>query len=155
MNYARPLVISLLIYLCSSLVIAAGNPPIKIYETKAEFSDIRENLINAIINRGYVLDFNGRVGDMLKRTRDDVGGKHLYRNAEYMAFCSAVLSRIMMEADIRNMGYCPYVVIVYESRANPGTISVGYRNLATSENMDPTLIEVDKILDQIAREAVE
>ena len=147
--------ITFLIAICSSTAIASANPYLQIYETRAEFSDVRQNLIDAIINRGYVLDFNGRVGDMLKRTQTDVGGKLIYRDAEYMAFCSAVLSRNTMESNSQNIGYCPYVLTVYETVANPGTIYVGYRKLSSSKNMDQSLVAVDKMLDEIAREAVE
>jgi hypothetical protein len=134
---------------------SGGNLPLQVYETKADFADIRLNLIDAIIDRGYVIDFNGSVGNMLKRTREDVGGKPIYRDAEYMTFCSAVLSRNTMEADARNIGYCPYVLTVYENIANPGTIYVSYRKLSSSKNTDQSLLAVDKMLDEIAREAVD
>jgi hypothetical protein len=155
MNSRKTLVFTFLIFICSSLAIAGGSPNLQVYEKKAAFADVRQNLIDAIINRGYVLDFDGRVGDMLKRTRADVGGKPLYREAEYMVFCSAVLSRKTMEIDIHNIGYCPYVVTVYESKANPGTVYVSYRKLTTSDNRDNSLAAVEKMLDEIASEAVE
>lgn len=155
MNTLKLLVITLLISLWSTLALAGGNPDLQAYAKKADFADVRQDLIDAIINQGYVLDFNGRVGDMLKRTRKDVGGKPLYREAEYMVFCSAVLSRKTMEADIRNIGYCPYILTVYESNANPGTIYVGYRKLTSGKYSHDSLTAVEKMLDDIAREAVE
>ena len=155
MNSRNILTVTFLISIWSSLAMAGGNLHLQVYETKADFADVRQNLIDAIIDRGYVLDFNGRVGDMLKRTRKDVGGKPIYRNAEYMAFCSAVLSRNTMEADAQNIGYCPYILTVYENIENPGTIHVGYRKLSSSKNTDQPLVAVDKMLDEIARKAVE
>ena len=149
------LTITILISIWSSLAMAGGNQHLQVYETKADFADVRQNLIDAIIDRGYVLDFNGRVGDMLKRTQTDVGGKPIYRNAEYMAFCSAVLLRNMMKSNAQNIGYCPYILTVYEEIANPGTIYVGYRKLSSSKTTDQSLSAVDKMLDGIAREAVE
>ena len=92
---------------------------------------------------------------MLKRTRTDVGGKPIYRDAEYMAFCSAELSRKTMETDTQNIGYCPYIVTVYEKSLNPGTIYVDYRKLTSSKNADQSLTAVEKMLNEIAREAVE
>ena len=155
MNSRNILTVTFLISIWLSLAMAGGNLHLQVYETKADFADVRQNLIDAIIDRGFVLDFNGRVGDMLKRTRKDVGGKPIYRNAEYMAFCSAVLSRNTMEADAQNIGYCPYILTVYENIENPGTIYVGYRKLSSSKNTDQSLVAVDKMLDEIAREAVE
>jgi hypothetical protein len=139
----------------SLTAIAGENPDFQVYENKGVFTDVRENLIDAIINRGYVLDFNGRVGDMLKRTRKDVGGKPLYSDAEYMVFCSAVLSRNTMEADIHNIGYCPYALFVYETVANPGTIYVSYRKPTSGGSTDSTIIAVEKLLDELALEAIE
>ena len=155
MNLRKILAITFFLSICSSLAMAGGNQNLQVYETKAAFADVRQNLIDAIIARGYVLDFNGRVGDMLKRTQADVGGKSLYRDAEYMAFCSAVLSRKTMEENVQNIGYCPYILTVYEDILNPGTIYVGYRKLTSSKNTDQSLAAVEKMLDEIAREAVE
>ena len=131
------------------------NQNLVIYEKEGEFADVREDLVDAIINQGYVIDYNGRPGEMLKRTRKDVGGQPLYLQAEYLVFCSAVLSRKMMESDIRNVGYCPYILTVYEINQNPGTIYVSYRKLTSANNRDSSLLAVDNMLDNIAREAVE
>lgn len=155
MNARVILTITILISIWSSLAMAGEKQDLQVYETKAAFADVRLNLIDAIINRGYVLDFNGRVGDMLKRTLADVGGKPLYRNAEYMAFCSALLSRRTMEENAQNIGYCPYIVTVYENISHPGTVYVGYRKLTSSNSTDQSLAAVEKMLDEIAREAVE
>jgi uncharacterized protein (DUF302 family) len=146
---------AIFVFICSSQVMAGGNSNLQIYQTKAEFADVRQNLIDAIVNHGYVLDFNGRVGDMLKRTRKDVGGEPLYRDAEYMVFCSAVISRNTMQADIHNIGFCPYILTIYETNAKPGTINVSYRKMSNATNTDQSLVAVEKMLDEIAREAVE
>lgn len=131
------------------------NQNLVIYEKEGEFADVREDLVDAILNQGYVIDYNGRPSEMLKRTRKDVGGQPLYIEAEYQVFCSAVLSRKMMESDIRNVGYCPYILTVYEIYQNPGTIYVSYRKLTSANNRDPVLLAIDNMLDNIAREAVE
>ena len=96
--------------------------------TKAgSYEDVKFDLTNAIIERGLVVDFTGNVAGMLERTGADVGStKKLYRNAEYFLFCSAKLSREMMEADPANMGLCPFVVFIYEREDKPGEIVVGF-----------------------------
>ncbi len=94
----------------------------------AAFADVKFELDNAIIERGLAVDRTGDVGGMLDRTGADVGStKKLYLHAEYVAFCSAKLSRAMMEADPGNVGFCPFVVYIYERADKPGEIVVGAR----------------------------
>jgi hypothetical protein len=94
---------------------------------------------------------------MLERTGADVGStSSIYRHAEYFTFCSAKLSRATMEAEAANVGYCPYVVFIYETAAAPGTTHVGYRPppLHGSDASKVALAEVERLLDAIAKEAV-
>jgi uncharacterized protein (DUF302 family) len=87
---------------------------------------------------------------MLNRTAEDVGASiQVYNQADVFLFCSAVLSRKMMEADPANLAHCPYGVFVYELADNPGTITVGYRNMP-----EGVMQEVEQLLDAVAREAV-
>jgi hypothetical protein len=61
-----------------------------------------------------------------------------------------------MEADAANLGYCPYVIFIYETAAGPGTVHVGYRP-PTPQGSDiskAALAEVERLLDAIAKEAV-
>jgi uncharacterized protein (DUF302 family) len=93
------------------------------------FEDVKFDLTNAIIDHGLVVDHTGNIAGMLERTGADVGStKQLYRHAEYFVFCSAKLSREMMEADPTNVGICPFVVFAYERADKPGEIVVGFRN---------------------------
>jgi hypothetical protein len=77
----------------------------------------------------YTIDYHGFIGDMLKRTAGDVDAeKALYKDAEFFTFCSAVVSRKVMEADIGDIAYCPYVVLSTR-RKKPGAVTVGFRML--------------------------
>lgn len=119
--------------------------------SKAAFADVVADLEDAVVNRGYVLDYHGYIGDMLERTAKDVGGAMpLYKDAEFLQFCSAVLSRKAMEADIGNIAFCPYVIFAYESESDPGQVVVGFRRLPDGPGRD----DVNALLDSIAREAV-
>lgn len=121
------------------------------YTVEAEFDDIAFGVESAIQDRGFVIDNISRVGKMLNRTAADVGATtQLYTRADVYQFCSATLSRKMMEADIENIAHCPYGIFVYEAAAAPGTIHVGYRNLPAGP-----MQEVQALLDDIAREAAE
>ncbi len=130
---------------------------LKLYSKQASFEDVRFELENAIVGRGLVVDFNGNVGRMLERTGADVGSTSpIYRHAEYFTFCSAKLSRATAEAEAANVGYCPYVVFIYETVTAPGTIHVGYRSppLTGPDASKAALGEVQRLLDAIAKDAV-
>ena len=95
---------------------------------------------------------------MLDRTGPDVGStRKIYTNAEFFAFCSARYSRRMMEADPKNIGFCPFVIFMYEAADKPGETVVGYRRPAPRGNEDSVqaLAEIDALLDGIVKEAVQ
>lgn len=130
---------------------------LQLYSKKGIFQDVRFELENAIVGRGLVVDLNGHVSEMLQRTGDDVGSsKPVYKNAEYLAFCSAQLSRSAMEADPANLGVCPYVIFIYETAAAPGIVNVGYRRaVAGNSAQSKTALEkIEPLLDSIAKDAV-
>ena len=140
--------------LAGSLMAGAGaahaDVLVTTYGTNAPFADVAADIQDAIVNRGYVVDYHGHIGEMLKRTAGDVGAtKPLYKNAEFLQFCSAVVSRSAMEADIGNIAYCPYVVFTYEAEGAPGKVVVGYRRLPKGDGRD----QVNDLLDEIAKEA--
>ena len=123
----------------------------------ASFEDVKFDLTNAVIERGLVVDYTGNVAGMLDRTGADVGStRKLYRHAEYLVFCSAKLSRQMMEADPTNIGFCPFVVYIYERTDKPGEIVVGARP-PTARGDDASrkaLAEVEALLQGIVSDAV-
>ncbi len=126
------------------------------YVIDAAFDGVRLDLRDAVINRGYTIDYEAFIGDMLTRTAADVGArKTIYKHAESIQFCSAVLSRRALEADAANIAYCPYVLFVYETADAPGKVHVGFRRLDErgSEASKAALAAVNALLDEIAREA--
>jgi hypothetical protein len=146
----------------AAIVLAvAGQTPaaaqdLRIYSATASFDDIKFELNNAIIGRGLTIDFNGQIGKMLERTGADVGStKPLYKQAEYFTFCSAKLSRAMMEADPSNIAFCPYVVFLFEAADNPGEVFAGFRPpvKAGDERSQEALAAIDTLLDGIVRDA--
>jgi len=135
----------------SGAALAAGDD-VETRETEAAFADVAQAVEDGIINRGYTIDYHGFIGDMLKRTAGDVGAeKKLYNDAEFFTFCSAVVSRSVMEADIGDIAYCPYVVFVYENAETPGKVTVGFRHLPEGGERD----QVNALLTEIIDEAAE
>ena len=140
----------------SSGAIAESHSVAKIYEKRGAFEEVRQDVADAIINRGFVIDYTARIGDMLRRTAKDLGAeKEVYTAAEAVHFCSAKLSREMVEADPANIVLCPYILVVYELAGKPGIIYVAYRRMPVgkSEQGKKALAEVERVLDEIASKA--
>ncbi|SEO06560.1 DUF302 domain-containing protein [Palleronia pelagia] len=115
------------------------------YDYGGSFDDATFGVENAIVNRGLVVDYVSHVGDMLNRTREDVGGDQIFSAADIYIFCSAVISREVMEADPMNIAFCPYGVFAAE---RDGQVMIGYRTYP-----DGPMDQVETLLDDIAREA--
>ncbi|MEL6169724.1 MAG: DUF302 domain-containing protein [Pseudomonadota bacterium] len=112
------------------------------------FDDATFAVESAIVGQGLVIDYVSHVGDMLNRTGADVGSDTmLYKNADIFVFCSAVVSRAVMEADPTNIVHCPYGIVVSETDTG---VTVGYRDYPAGP-MD----QVEALLAEIVAEAVE
>lgn len=131
----------------------------RVQSTEGSFVDVREFVEMEITARGMVINNVAHIGNMLERTATDIAGaKPIYLHAEALEFCSALISRAMMEADPHNITYCPYVIAIYELVSEPGTIYVGYRRpslpadapAATREAM----AEVEALLAGIVADAL-
>lgn len=121
------------------------------YTTEENFDDVLFSVENAITDQGLVIDSISHVGDMLERTRADVGSdKVLFVKAEVYQFCSARLSRKVMEANPMNIAFCPYGIFVAELADDPGKVIVGYRTYPEGE-----MQEVQAFLDTIVKQALE
>ncbi len=133
------------------------------YETRGAFNEVLADLKDAIINRGLVIDYTGYLNTMLKRTSKtagsvtEQGSKTPYLDAQFMQFCSAKLSHEVISANPQNIAICPYVVFVYELKADPGTVHVGYRRPITgpSKLSRKVFAKIDSLLDDIVKETLQ
>jgi uncharacterized protein (DUF302 family) len=117
------------------------------FDYPGSFDDASFAIENAIINRGLVIDYTSHVGDMLNRTGADVGAtEELFDNAQIFLFCSAAVSRRVMEADPMNIVHCPYGIFIAEM---DGTVTIGHRDYP-----DGPMQEVEALLDAIILEAM-
>jgi len=137
-------------YLLSAALTALALPAlaadITLYATEYDFDDATFAVENAIVDRGLVIDYVSHVGEMLARTKDDVGGTvDLYDEADVFLFCSSTVSRSVMEQDHNNIAFCPYGIFV--AHKGDGVV-IGYRNMP-----EGPMQEVQALLDEIAREA--
>ncbi len=135
----------------------AAAPGVTIQSLTGGFDDVRERVVTAIGNRGLVLNYTARVGEMLERTGKDIGApRQIYARAEVLEFCSAALSRATMEADPHNIVFCPYAIAIYTLPAEPGKVYVSTRKPVSggSGASKQSLREVGRLLDAIVREAL-
>lgn len=132
------------------LILAAGmasaEEPVIVHSYDGSHADALFSLENAIINQGLVVDYHSKVGEMLARTREDVGGAQIFEAADVLLFCSARVSRQVMEADPRNVAYCPYGIFVTE---RAGQVEIGYRSYP-----DGPMDAVEELLGEIVAEAL-
>jgi len=93
---------------------------------------------------------------MLERTGKDLGAtKQVYTHGEQFEFCSAAISRAMMEADPHAIVMCPYIVSVYTIPGDKN-VYVAYRKPAATKNpaLKKSLAEVEKLLTEIIKDAL-
>ncbi|WP_204114526.1 DUF302 domain-containing protein [Shimia biformata] len=90
------------------------------------FEDATFAVESAIIGKGLVIDYVSHVGDMLNRTGADVGSAvKIFDAADIFLFCSAQVSREVMEADPMNIQHCPYAIFV---TSRDGDVQIGHRD---------------------------
>lgn len=129
----------------------------RLHSVEGQFAIVREDLELAITSRGMVINNVSHIGNMLERTRKDVGGKKLFVQAEALEFCSSVISRNMMDADPHNIVFCPYIIAVYVLPEEEDKVYVAYRRPLPlgNESSQKALLEVEKLLADIVAEVVE
>ncbi len=117
------------------------------YPFEGSFGDATFAVENAIVGRGLVIDYVSHTGEMLNRTGADVGStKELFEEADIFLFCSAQISRKVMEADPMNIAHCPYGIFVADQG---GEVMIGYRTYPEGPMQD-----VQTLLEEIVQEAM-
>lgn len=120
------------------------------YETDQSFDDVVFGLESAILDEGLVIDSISHTGEMLERTRADIGSDRvLFLNADVFSFCSATLSREVMEADPMNIVFCPYDIFVMVRPETPDVTTIGFRSYPPGD-----MQKIQSLLDGIARAAI-
>lgn len=149
-------IVALLVALAATGVVQAqGEIVTRI--AKGSFEDVKERVLHALENRGLVLNYTARIGDMLARTGRDLGrSRQVYEKAELLEFCSARLSRDTMEADPHNIVFCPYGIAVYTLPKEPGRAYVSFRKAPAhgSPQSVGSLQAVEKLLEEVVTEAL-
>ena len=117
------------------------------YDFDGTFDDATFAVESAIVDQGLVIDYVSHVGEMLNRTGADVGSDAMiFKNADIFLFCSAVVSRQVMEKDPMNITHCPYGIFVMETEDG---VIVGHKDYP-----DGSMQAVENLMQQIVAEAI-
>lgn len=125
------------------------------------FEDVSENLKDAILKRGYVIDYVGQLNAMLERTAADTGtitsggSKSPYAHAQYVQFCPAKLTHEAVNASPLAIANCPVALFIYELAYERGKVHVGYRLPveSASKRVNEINARLAKELQEITAEA--
>lgn len=122
---------------------------------EGDFAEVRDAVQMAIEGQGLNINHTNQIAGMLERTGKDLGAtRKVYAHAEQFEFCSAKLSRAMMEADPHAIVMCPYIVSVYQLPDSP-EVHIAFRKPPTTGQpaLDGALGEVEALLRAIAADA--
>jgi len=143
--------VSVLLGLAIALSVSAEESA-RVVTAKGKFADVKDDLVAAIEQRGLVINFTAHVGDMLERTGKDLGKtKRIYEQAEVIEFCSATTSRAMMEADPRNLVFCPYTIAIYTLPGKTGVVYLAHRKYPQSAALKPVAALLEGIVADVIK----
>jgi uncharacterized protein (DUF302 family) len=104
--------------------------PVVIRSVRADYDQVWDDLSTALNSRGLVISSVSHVGTMLARTGKALGqSRKIFARARVMEFCSAIISRKMMEDNPNYIAFCPYQIMVYSLPDDPGRVYLAYRRL--------------------------
>ncbi|MHB1186475.1 DUF302 domain-containing protein [Thiobacillus sp.] len=142
--------------LCLPLSVLAAEGYVVLFKSQGTFQEVRDLLQIAIEGKGLKITHTNMIADMLERTGEDIGAtKQVYVGGEQFEFCSATLSRQMMEADPHSMVMCPYSISVY-TIPDDKNVYIAYRKPAASRNLKlkKALAELEKLYTEIIKDAL-
>lgn len=122
----------------ATMATAQAEPGYKIYSKAGKFEDVSENVKDAIIKRGFVVDYTGELNKMLERTAADTGTitsagkKSPFKNAQFMQFCPSKLTHEAVNASPFGIANCPIAIFIFEREHEQGKVHVGYRTPVSS-----------------------
>jgi len=153
----RTLILPLMLLISACATAVERDSYMRLYTVEGSFEDVRDDIEMAITDRGMKINNVSHIGNMLARTGKDIGAtRQIFAQAEALEFCSAVVSRRMMEADPHNIVFCPYIIYVYTLPGEKDRVYVAYRRplkVGTAESR-AALEAVEKLLQDIIADAI-
>ncbi len=142
--------------LCLPLSAMASEAYTVLFKAQGTFQDVRDSVQFAIEGKGLVINHTNKIAEMLTRTGTAVGAsRQVYVDGEQFEFCSATISREMMEADPHAIVMCPYSVSVY-TIPDDKTVYISYRKPGPTTNpkLQKALSDVENLLTSIIDDAM-
>jgi uncharacterized protein (DUF302 family) len=126
----------------------------RVYTSDASFDAVMSALTMAIEERGMYINNVMHMDEMLSRTGKDLGlGPQLFRHAQSVEFCSAVLSRKMIAENPARVVNCPFILSVYQL-PDSDQVHLVHRDLQSLDD-SPVMREVAAMLSGVAEAAAE
>ncbi len=128
-----------------------------IKSVRGNFDDVWDSLKFALNQRGMVISSVSHIREMLDRTGKALGRtKKIYGRAKVMEFCSAVISRNMLERNPHFISFCPYQIMVYTLPDNDQRVYLSYRRLIWNNNQDRDVLDVvEKLLHDLVQDVID
>ena len=126
--------------LCLSSALAfADTGPMRVGDVivraySGSFEDVKEQLVFAIEQSGLAVSNVSAVGQMLERTRADLGvSRAVHGSAEIVQFCSAATAHAATQIEPHLIALCPYSLAVYTLTGEAGRVYISHRALEMSD----------------------
>ncbi len=134
-----------------SAAVAKNDKLTRIYSVEADFADAKQDLLDAIADKGLVLSYTAYAKAMFDRTANIAGGKKpVYDNAEIVLFCKADLSHDLVQAAPHNLILCPYAIAIYVLHKEPKRVYLSFREQDKSQPVTKPITELlQQIIDDV------
>ncbi|MDA8214623.1 MAG: DUF302 domain-containing protein [Nitrospiraceae bacterium] len=131
--------------------------PVVIYSVYADYDEIWKGLETALNERGLTVSSVSHVGEMLERTGRELGRtKKIFGKANVLEFCSAVISRDMMERNPHFLAFCPYQIMVYTLPDDEKKVYLSYRHLIWKDDSGKDVLgPVEKLVEDLINDVIE
>lgn len=95
------------------------------------YEDVKEQLVFAIEQSGLAVSNVSAVGQMLERTRADLGvSTSAHASAEIVQFCSAATAHAAAQVEPHLIALCPYSLAIYTLAGETGRVYISHRAMA-------------------------
>lgn len=156
----KRLSIALIAALFCSAAFAEDRKDFTVKHKAASYEDVFQDLQDAVIGQGLVIDYIGHTNTMLTRTSAVASTEQSehptpYLNANYLQFCSSAITHEAVQANPYNLATCPFVIFLFETHEKPGRIAVGYRKpeMGITGPTYEIMKKADQLLNDIVAEA--
>lgn len=159
--FSAVFLITVIFVLCSNPEVFAGcercREPVVIHSVYADYDEIWKGLEIALNERGLTVSSVSHVGEMLERTGKELGRtRKIFEKANVMEFCSAVISRDMMERNPHFLAFCPYQIMVYTLPDDEKKVYLSYRRLIWRDDSGREVLEpVERLIEGLIKDVTE